>query len=64
MFITFSDDSPASKRIPWANTLMILVNVLAAYFTIGHEDFGEILDQYGFIPARHLGLSEIGRAHV
>jgi membrane associated rhomboid family serine protease len=57
MFITFSDDSPASKRIPWANTFMILVNVLAAYLTIGHEDFQRILDQYGFIPARHLGIS-------
>jgi membrane associated rhomboid family serine protease len=57
MFITFSDDSPASKRIPWANTFMILVNVVAAYLTIGHEDFQQILDQYGFIPARHLGIS-------
>jgi membrane associated rhomboid family serine protease len=56
MFITFSDDSPASKKIPWANTFMILVNVVVAYLTIGHDDFQQVLDQYGFIPARHLGL--------
>jgi membrane associated rhomboid family serine protease len=56
MFITFSDDSPASKNIPWANTFMILVNVVVAYLTIGHDDFQSILDHYGFIPARHLGV--------
>jgi membrane associated rhomboid family serine protease len=54
MFITFSDDTPASKKIPWANTFMIIVNVVVAYLTIGHDDFMDVLNRYGFIPARHL----------
>ncbi|HET9868936.1 MAG TPA: rhomboid family intramembrane serine protease [bacterium] len=56
MFITFSDDGPASKKVPWANTFMIFVNVLVAYLTVGHKDFLQVLGQYGFIPARHLGV--------
>jgi membrane associated rhomboid family serine protease len=54
MFITFSDDTPASKKIPWANTFMIIVNVVIAYLTVGHADFMDVLNRFGFIPARHL----------
>jgi membrane associated rhomboid family serine protease len=54
VFITFSDDTPASKKIPWTNTFMIIVNVVVAYFTIGHADFMDDLNRFGFIPARHL----------
>jgi membrane associated rhomboid family serine protease len=54
VFITFSDDTPASKKIPWANTFMIIVNVTIAYLTIGHDDFMDVLNRFGFIPARHL----------
>ena len=57
MFITFVEDTPASKKIPWANTVMIILNVVIAFNTLGRPDFPSILGQYGFIPARHLGLS-------
>jgi membrane associated rhomboid family serine protease len=56
VFVTFVEDTPASKKIPWANTLMILLNVVVAYFTINRPDFPKILDHYGFIPVRHLGI--------
>jgi membrane associated rhomboid family serine protease len=56
LFITFVEDSPASKRIPWANTTMIILNIFICYQTLGRKDFPAILGQYGFIPVRHLGL--------
>ncbi len=39
------------------NTAVILLNVFFCYVTVGRTDFPQILDQYGFIPARHLGIS-------
>jgi len=59
VFITFVEDSPASKKIPWANTLLMFLNVFICWQTVGRPDFMEILNQYGFIPAapfRHYGL--------
>ena len=50
MFITFVEDSPASKKIPWANTGLMVLNVLVCWFTLGRSDFMEILNRYGFIP--------------
>jgi membrane associated rhomboid family serine protease len=57
MFITFVDDNPASKRVPWANTALILLNVFVCYQTLGRADFTQVLAKYGFIPARPLGIS-------
>ncbi|HEY5038816.1 MAG TPA: rhomboid family intramembrane serine protease [bacterium] len=56
MFITFVDENPASKKIPWANTAILTLNIVICYKTLGRPDFTEILSHYGFIPARHLGI--------
>ena len=59
MFITFVEDSPATKKVPWANTLLMLVNVLVCWRTVGRTDFMDILNEYGFIPVvpfRHFGV--------
>ncbi len=59
MFITFVDDNPASKKIPLANTTLILINILVCWKTLGRADFMDILNLYGFIPVvplRHYGL--------
>jgi len=59
LFITFVEDTPASKKIPWANTLVMLLCVLIAWVTLGRTDFMGILGRYGFIPVapfRHFGL--------
>jgi|SRR5579885_2919610 len=59
MFITFVDDNPASKKIPWANTFILLLNIFVCYQTVNRPDFREILAYYGFIPVaplRHLGI--------
>ncbi|HVZ79883.1 MAG TPA: rhomboid family intramembrane serine protease [bacterium] len=55
MFVTFVEDTPASKKIPWANTLMILLNVVVAYRALSQPDTLQVLGDYGFIPVRHLG---------
>lgn len=56
MFVTFVEDTPASKKIPWTNTLMMVLNVVIAYKTLGRPDFTALLDHYGFIPVRHLSI--------
>jgi membrane associated rhomboid family serine protease len=56
LFVTFVEDTPASKKIPWANTLMIVVNVLITYKILGRPDFTQLLGDYGFIPVRHLSV--------
>jgi membrane associated rhomboid family serine protease len=59
MFITFVDDNPASKKIPWANTLILVLNAVVCYQTLSRPDFLDILGRYGFIPAapfRHMGI--------
>jgi membrane associated rhomboid family serine protease len=58
MFVTFVEDTPASRKIPWANTLMIMLNVFVCWRTVGQPDFLETLGRWGFIPAgpfRHYG---------
>ncbi len=52
MFITFVEDAPASKKIAWANTGMIVLNILVVYLTLGRPGFNLTLAHYGFIPAR------------
>ena len=59
MFITFVDDTPASRKIPWANTLLLFLNALVCWNTLGRPDYPAILDRFGFIPARHLGPSVV-----
>ncbi len=56
MFVTFVEDTPASKKIPWANTFMIILNAVVCYLTLNRPDFMSILDHYGFIPVRPLGI--------
>lgn len=56
MFVTFVEDTPASKRIPWANTLLILLNVVVTYKVLSRPDLLPILGTYGFIPVRGLGV--------
>jgi membrane associated rhomboid family serine protease len=59
LFITFVEDSPASKKIPWANTFIMLLCVGVTWATLGRPDFMEILGRYGFIPVavfRHFGI--------
>ena len=56
MFITFVEDTPASKKIAWANTGMIVLNIAVTYFTLGRPDFNQILGHYGFIPVRGVGI--------
>jgi membrane associated rhomboid family serine protease len=59
LFITFVDDNPASKKIPWINTLLLILNSVVAWRTLGQPDFMETLGRYGFIPAapfRHFGI--------
>jgi membrane associated rhomboid family serine protease len=59
LFITFVEDTPASKKIPWANTALMLLNVLVCWQTLGRPDFMETLNHYGFIPVaplRHYGI--------
>ncbi len=56
MFVTFVEDTPASKKIPWANTGMIVLNAFVAYMTINRPGFLQVLAHYGFIPVRHLGI--------
>jgi membrane associated rhomboid family serine protease len=56
LFVTFVEDTPASKKIPWANTLMILLNVLVTYRVLSQPDSIHILGDYGFIPVRNLSL--------
>jgi len=55
LFVTFVEDTPASKKIPWANTFMIVLNVAVCYLTLSRADFMVLLDHYGFIPVRPLG---------
>ncbi len=57
LFITFTEDTPAPKRLPLSNTLMILLNIGIAFITLGRPDFLQILDRFGFIPARHLSYT-------
>ena len=59
MFVTFVEDTPASKKIPWANTLMIILNAVVAYLTINRPGFLQVLDHYGYIPVRHLGIGAL-----
>ncbi len=59
LFITFTEETPTSKRIPYANTFMILLNIGLAFYTLDRTDFLQILDRFGFIPARHLSYSLI-----
>jgi membrane associated rhomboid family serine protease len=56
LFVTFVEDTPASKKIPWANTLMILLNLIITYKVLGRADAVQLLGTYGFIPVRHLSL--------
>lgn len=55
MFVTFVEDTPASKKIPWANTLMIVLNVVVAYKVLSHPNAMQLLGDFGFIPVRHFG---------
>lgn len=56
MFVYFVEDSPASKKIAWANTAMIIFNTVVASLTINRPGFMQVLSQYGYIPVRHLGI--------
>jgi membrane associated rhomboid family serine protease len=57
LFITFTEDTPAPKRPPIGNTLMIILNIALAFNTLGRPDFVQILDRFAFIPARHLSYT-------
>jgi membrane associated rhomboid family serine protease len=62
LFITFVEDSPASRKIPWANTGVMFLCVVVAWMTLGRTDFMGILGTYGFIPANpflHFGVGII-----
>jgi membrane associated rhomboid family serine protease len=54
LFITFVDDAGGHKKFPWANTILILLNLVICLKTASRSDFGGILRNYGFIPARPL----------
>ena len=41
MFITFVEDTPASKKIPWANTTLIILNILVCWKTLGRTRYLE-----------------------
>jgi len=56
VFITFVDDTGGSKKFPWANTVLILLNLVICLKTASRHDFGEILRNYGFIPVQPLTL--------
>ena len=57
MFVTFVEDSPASRKMAWINMAMIILNVVIALKTINRPGFSVVLGDYGFIPVRHLGIS-------
>jgi len=56
VFITFVDDGPGPKRFPWANTLLIVLNILVCVKTAGRGDFGDILRTFGFMPCDPIGI--------
>ncbi len=56
MFITFVEDTPASKHIAWTNMAIIVLNVVVALKTINLPGFLEVLGHYGFIPVRGLTI--------
>ena len=56
MFVTFVEDSPASKHIAWTNMAIIILNMVIALKTINLPGFQEALGHYGFIPVRGLRL--------
>jgi membrane associated rhomboid family serine protease len=57
LFINFTEDTPASKRLPLANTFLILLNIGVAFYTLGRPDFLQVLDRFAFFPARHLSTT-------
>jgi membrane associated rhomboid family serine protease len=62
LFITFVEDSPASRKIPWANTFIMLLCVVVTWATLGRADYMEILGRYGFLPVvpfKYFGLGII-----
>ena len=59
MFITFVEDTPASKRIAWTNMVLIILNVVIALKTINRPGFMEVLGHYGFIPVRGITVGLI-----
>lgn len=56
MFITFVEDTPASKHIAWTNMAVIILNMVVALKTINRPGFLEVLGHYGFIPVRGVTL--------
>ncbi len=56
MFVTFVEDTPASKHIAWTNMAIIILNMVIALKTINLPGFQEALGHYGFIPVRGLSL--------
>jgi len=51
MFVTFTVDEPGSRRFPWVNTLLILINIAITVKFAFRPDFHTLVQKVGFVPA-------------
>lgn len=59
MFVTFTVDEPGSRRFPWANTLLILLNIWITLKYGMSRDLPGVVARVGFVPARPEPLTAV-----